>query len=232
MPLAEVHVTLKPALFDAQGETIGKALQQLGHAGVRNVRIGKYITLEVDGVDPSALQGQLDLMCQQLLANPVIENYEITLSGADAGLPLQVGEQVTMLAPPVVTAEAVTTSHGVAATSTPRTDGLMGTVTSPQRGLEPVATPGGVTDPFQVDFRSYEAMATEAKLALRTLALRKYGMWIEAQLNARGASWILCLGQDVTQSGASLDDYPSDQQLLKLGVQSDRVPWVFTRPQI
>ena len=232
MPFAEVHVTLKPALYDAQGQTIQKALQQLGHAGVRNVRIGKYITLEVDGVDPAALQGQLDLMCQQLLANPVIEEYEITLAGEAVGQPIQVGEQVTMLAPPVLVDEAVTTSHEVPASSTPRTDGLMGTVTSPQRGTEPVATPGGVTDPFQVDFRSYEAMATEAKLALRTLALRKYGHWIEAQLAANGAAWILCLGQEVTQHGASLDDYPSDQQLLKLGVQSDRVPWVFTRPQI
>src|SRR4051812_29745674 len=81
MPLAEIHVTLKPALFDAQGETIKKALHQLEHTAVQNVRIGKIITLEIEGGDAQALQGQLDLMCQQLLANPIIEDYQITLTG-------------------------------------------------------------------------------------------------------------------------------------------------------
>jgi hypothetical protein len=73
-------------------------------------------------------------------------------------------------------------------------------------------------------------MPTEAKLALRTLALRKHGTWIEKQLNELRASWILCIGHAVVESGTSLDTYPSDQQLLKLGVAKDLVPWVFTRP--
>ncbi len=81
MATAEIHVTLKPALLDVQGKTVLKALQQLGHAEVQNVRIGKFITLELsDTLTGAALQQELDKMCQQLLANPVIENYEIVVN--------------------------------------------------------------------------------------------------------------------------------------------------------
>jgi len=209
MPLAEVHVTLKPALFDAQGETIKKALHQLNHTQVQNVRIGKYITLEIEGVDDAALQSQLDLMCQQLLANPVIEDYEITLPGSST----PVSNNGT--APVAVTGSRVLeTGSGIAA--------------SPS--TETVSTPGGFTDPFTVDFRSYEAMPTDAKLALRSLALRKYSSWIEGQLKANGAAWILCLGQEVVESGISMNTYPSDQALLKHGIDRELVPWVFTKP--
>ncbi len=226
MPLAEIHVTLKPALFDAQGQTIKKALLQLGHTGVSDVRIGKYITVEVNG-DPIALQSELDQMCRQLLANPVMEDYEITISGLDAATfdpiaPAQSVETASAPAPAAVRRDetvAVTPNRVVAPSY------QAGTI-----GVEPVATPGGVTDPFQVDFRSYEAMPTEAKMGLRTLALRKYGTWIEGQLKGRNAAWILCLGQEVLESGPTIDSYPSDQHLLKMGIQHDRVPWVFTRP--
>ncbi|BCM91420.1 phosphoribosylformylglycinamidine synthase subunit PurS [Abditibacteriota bacterium] len=229
MPLAEIHVTLKPALFDAQGQTIKKALLQLGHTGVSDVRIGKYITVEVNG-DPVTLQSELDQMCRQLLANPVMEDYEITVSGLDAVQmePIALAQSVEIASAPAPAAVlhdetvAVTPNRVVA----PATQVGATSSTAP----EPVATPGGVTDPFQVDFRSYEAMPTEAKMALRTLALRKYGTWIEGQLKGRSAAWVLCLGQDVLESGPTIDSYPSDQHLLKMGIQHDRVPWVFTRP--
>jgi phosphoribosylformylglycinamidine synthase PurS subunit len=263
MPLAEIHVTLKPALFDAQGETIKKALHQLEHTAVQNVRIGKIITLEIEGGDAEALQGQLDLMCQQLLANPVIEDYVITLSpfspaeevavsaagtalGA-APVPLTADDIAfdpirdtqtvpTPTAPtptvPVSIEEAPIDEPIAEAVMTSRTSGGGGVAASISTGTEAVTTSGGIgiSDPFTVDFRSYEGMPTEAKLALRTLALRKHGAWIEKQLNERRASWILCVGQSVEDSGPSLDTYPSDQQLLKLGVARDLVPWVFTRP--
>lgn len=243
MPLAEVHVTLKPALFDAQGETIKKALHQLGHTDVQNVRIGKLITVEIAGgagaqSEGAALQGQLDLMCRQLLANPVIEDYEVTVGGADpialadaTAIPLIQGTPTTdnsvatdrpgeaHLQP--AHAEGVVTSRQAASTNAAATSAP---------GLEAVSTPGGVTDPFQVDFRSYEAMATEAKQSLRILALRKYGGWIEAQLRAHNANWILCLGQNVTEHGTDIEASPTDQHLLKLGIEYDRVPWVFNRP--
>ena len=243
MPLAEVHVTLKPALFDAQGETIKKALHQLGHTDVRSVRIGKLITVEIAG-DASAqsagaaLQGQLDLMCRQLLANPVIEDYEVSVSGAD---PVAIADATAL---PLV-AEAPHNGNAVA-TGTPGEAHLQpahaeGVTTSrlaasnqaaatAAPGIEAVSTPGGVTDPFQVDFGSYEAMATEAKQSLRILALRKYGSWIETQLRAHHANWILCLGQNVVEHGTDIETSPTDQHLLKLGIEHDRVPWVFNRP--
>jgi phosphoribosylformylglycinamidine synthase len=252
MPLAEIYVTLKPALFDAQGETIKKALHQLGHTGVQNARIGKIITLEIEGADPHALQGQLDLMCQQLLANPVIENFEITLSGTEqvpaavqtiAFDPIRDEVSVPTPAPTVSTPRAVDSPFATPVTTTPvapvaeavmtsRVPGGAGVAASVASGSEAVTTSGGIgiADPFTVDFRSYEGMPTEAKLALRTLALRKHGAWIEKQLNTQHAAWILCIGQQVMQSGPNLDSYPSDQQLLKLGVAHDLVPWVFTRP--
>lgn len=251
MPLAEIHVTLKPALFDAQGETIKKALHQLGHAGVRNARIGKYITIEIEGADASALQGELDLMCQQLLANPVIEDYEISVTGVSEAA-LDPIETAPTVAAPVVPAAGLSSSPefdamysaSSPASATPaaapvpqavvtsRASGGPGVAASVATGTEAVTTSGGIgiADPFTVDFRSYEGMPTEAKLALRTLALRKHGSWIEKQLQTTRAAWILCIGQQVVESGVSLDTYPSDQHLLKLGVAHDRVPWVFTRP--
>lgn len=230
MPLAEIHVTLKPALFDAQGQTIKKALLQLGHTGVSDVRIGKYITVEVNG-DPVTLQSDLDQMCRQLLANPVIEDYEITISGVDANYVAPIAPAQSVETPAAPAPAAVLRDEPVAVTPSREVS------SSPQVGStaaatipEPVATPGGVTDPFQVDFRSYEAMPTDAKMALRTLALRKYGSWIEGQLKGRSAAWVLCLGHEVIESGPTIDSYPTDQHLLKMGIQHDRVPWVFTRP--
>ncbi len=85
MAIAEIHVTLKPALLDVQGQTVLKALHQLGHSEVQNVRIGKFITVQLsDALAGAALQTELDKMCAQLLSNPVIENYEVRLL-ADPG---------------------------------------------------------------------------------------------------------------------------------------------------
>jgi phosphoribosylformylglycinamidine synthase len=85
MAIAEIHVTLKPALLDVQGQTVLKALQQLGHTGVQDVRIGKFITVQLsDALSGAALQAELDKMCAQLLANPVIEDYDVRLV-ADRG---------------------------------------------------------------------------------------------------------------------------------------------------
>src|SRR5688500_7245238 len=80
MPIAHVYVTLKPTLFDPQGATGKRALHQLNHTMVHEARIGKYIMLQLDDtLTGPELQHRLNLMCQQLLSNPVIENYEIVL---------------------------------------------------------------------------------------------------------------------------------------------------------
>ncbi|WP_166041510.1 phosphoribosylformylglycinamidine synthase subunit PurS [Sphingosinicella sp. YJ22] len=70
-----VHVTLKSGVLDPQGKAIHHALEGLGFDGVRDVRAGKLIELELE--DDSAGEGDIDQMCRKLLANTVIENYRI-----------------------------------------------------------------------------------------------------------------------------------------------------------
>jgi phosphoribosylformylglycinamidine synthase len=77
---AHVNVMLKPGIADPQGQTIEKALPVLGYGGVGDVRVGKRIELRLDASDESDARDKLDAMCKQLLSNPVIESYEVTLS--------------------------------------------------------------------------------------------------------------------------------------------------------
>jgi phosphoribosylformylglycinamidine synthase subunit PurS len=74
MPQVKVYVTLKPTLLDAQGRVVQNALAALGYDDVEQVRIGKYIEMELadGGVD---VEKAVREMCDRLLANPVIENY-------------------------------------------------------------------------------------------------------------------------------------------------------------
>jgi phosphoribosylformylglycinamidine synthase len=60
----EVHIQLKPGILDPQGETLENALTAIGYRGVRGMRVGKWITFEIEA-DSS-----------RLLANPIIERYE------------------------------------------------------------------------------------------------------------------------------------------------------------
>ena len=76
---AEVSVMLKPGIADPQGQTIEKALPALGYGGVSQVRVGKQIHLDVEAQDPDQAKTQVLEMCEQLLANPVIESYEVTI---------------------------------------------------------------------------------------------------------------------------------------------------------
>ena len=77
---ARVHVTLKSGVLDPQGQAIGHALSSLGFSGVRDVRQGKVIELELEESDPSKARAAIEAMCGTLLANPVIENYTIELA--------------------------------------------------------------------------------------------------------------------------------------------------------
>jgi phosphoribosylformylglycinamidine synthase subunit PurS len=69
-----VYVTLKNGVLDPQGKAIHHALEGLGFQGVRDVRAGKLIELELDG---EVEEAQVEEMCRKLLANTVIENYRI-----------------------------------------------------------------------------------------------------------------------------------------------------------
>ncbi len=71
----EIFVTYKKGIFDPPGATAARALTSLGYSEVEDVKIGKYITLDVaDGPDEAA---RVREMCDKLLANPVIEDYRI-----------------------------------------------------------------------------------------------------------------------------------------------------------
>ena len=74
---AIVRVTLKPDVLDPQGKAIQKASVSLGYEAVRSVRQGKFFEVELDARDVGAAQKLLDELCKKLLANPVIEDYEI-----------------------------------------------------------------------------------------------------------------------------------------------------------
>lgn len=76
---ARVHVTLKPGVLDPQGKAIEHALASLGFPGVQDVRQGKVIELSLAESDSAAARARVEAMCEQLLANPVIENYAIEL---------------------------------------------------------------------------------------------------------------------------------------------------------
>lgn len=74
MTQVKVYVKLKAALLDAQGKVVQSALQQLGYDNVEQVRVGKYI--EINLIDDTDAEAQVKAMCEKLLANPVIEDYE------------------------------------------------------------------------------------------------------------------------------------------------------------
>ena len=77
---AEVRVMPKEGIADPQGQTIERALPALGYDGVSQVRVGKQIRLDVDASDPDDARRRVLEMCERLLANPVIESYEVTIT--------------------------------------------------------------------------------------------------------------------------------------------------------
>ncbi len=83
MLLARVYVTLKPGVNDPQGLTVMGGLRSLGHEGVSDVRIGKYLEIRLDGDDPGSAEPEVAHMCDRLLANPVIEDFRFTLEPID-----------------------------------------------------------------------------------------------------------------------------------------------------
>jgi phosphoribosylformylglycinamidine synthase len=73
--LAKVYVSLKPTVNDPQGLTIADGLRSLGFGGVEGVRAGKYIEIRLNAASAAEAGGQVDSMCDKLLANPIIESY-------------------------------------------------------------------------------------------------------------------------------------------------------------
>jgi phosphoribosylformylglycinamidine synthase len=82
--LAKIFVTLRPSVLDPAGVAVQSGLKQLGYDHVEQVRIGKYIELTLTSTDEGTARQNLDRMCDQMLANPVIENYHFDLTEVES----------------------------------------------------------------------------------------------------------------------------------------------------
>ena len=78
---AKIHVTLKQGILDPQGKAIEHALDSLGFKNAGNVRVGKYMELEVDEADQAKADQLVKAMCEKLLANTIVEEYRFELNG-------------------------------------------------------------------------------------------------------------------------------------------------------
>ncbi len=82
---AQVIVRPRASIFDPQGDAVCRAIQHLGVSAVTQAHVGRCIELELEGNDVEKARAQLETICQDLLSNPVIEDYVLTLSPIDAG---------------------------------------------------------------------------------------------------------------------------------------------------
>jgi len=71
--VAGIEVHLKPGALDPQGQAVGAGLRSLGYVGVTDVRVGKHLRVRLEAEDEAAARAAVQRMCQELLANPVME---------------------------------------------------------------------------------------------------------------------------------------------------------------
>lgn len=76
---AKVYVTLKKGVHDPQGEAVKHTLNSMGYSEIANVRVGKYIEVDLKGDDQKKAEVRLKEMCEKLLANTVIESYNFEI---------------------------------------------------------------------------------------------------------------------------------------------------------
>ena len=77
----KVFVTPRGGILDPQGKAVEHALKSLGFKGVGGVRIGKYIVLDIDAASAQEARAAAQKMCEQLLANPLIEDFRFEVEG-------------------------------------------------------------------------------------------------------------------------------------------------------
>jgi phosphoribosylformylglycinamidine synthase len=87
MFLARIYITLKPSVNDPQGLTILGGLHQLGFDTVADVRAGKYMEIRLDQEDVDEAGDRVSEMCDQLLANPIIEEFRFELESIEPASP-------------------------------------------------------------------------------------------------------------------------------------------------
>jgi phosphoribosylformylglycinamidine synthase len=78
--LARIQITLKPSVLDPQGAAVTKALGALGFDEVRDVRVGRYLEARLTAPDEEMARKRVAQMCDALLANLIIERYEVSLA--------------------------------------------------------------------------------------------------------------------------------------------------------
>jgi phosphoribosylformylglycinamidine synthase subunit PurS len=78
---AKIHVTLKQGILNPQGKAIEHALETLGFKSAGNVRVGKYMELDLAEKDKAKAEAEVKAMCEKLLANTIIEEYRFELAG-------------------------------------------------------------------------------------------------------------------------------------------------------
>ncbi|MFZ5928282.1 MAG: phosphoribosylformylglycinamidine synthase subunit PurS [Acidobacteriota bacterium] len=76
---ALVYVTLKKTVLDPQGATIARALQGMGHPEIASVRQGKFFEIEIEGMDAAQARPVLEKIAEDVLSNPVIEEFRVEL---------------------------------------------------------------------------------------------------------------------------------------------------------
>ena len=74
-----ITVSRRAEIADPQGSTVVRALHHLGYEEVSSARFDRSIVLEVEGDDPDAVRGRVEEMCARLLANPVLEDYQVAV---------------------------------------------------------------------------------------------------------------------------------------------------------
>jgi phosphoribosylformylglycinamidine synthase PurS subunit len=77
---AKIHVTLKQGILDPQGKAIEHALDSLGFKNAGNVRVGKYMEVDVNETDKAKADAAVKAMCEKLLANTIVEEYRYELT--------------------------------------------------------------------------------------------------------------------------------------------------------
>ncbi len=80
---ANIRIILRPSILDPQGKAVHHALENLGHTAVERVRMGKYVELWIDAPTEEQAAEVAREACQKLLANPVMEDYAMTLETVD-----------------------------------------------------------------------------------------------------------------------------------------------------
>ena len=76
---AKIIVMPKRTVLDPQGKTVKHALESMNFTGIKDVRIGKFMEIEIEGGNAAELKQKIDDACHKLLSNPVIEDYEFTI---------------------------------------------------------------------------------------------------------------------------------------------------------